>query len=190
MDAACRNEKKELRHLVAQREAQLDAAYLKESEAAIAAFVLTLPEYERAGTVFCFVSMGREVETRPILLHALAAGKRVGVPLCTGKGIMEIRRITGLGDLVPGFYGIMEPRQECPVMEAEQIDFALIPCVSCDKKGRRLGHGGGYYDRYLEHATFAAATVCRERLICDEVPVEAHDIAIKTIVTELGVIRT
>lgn len=189
MDTACREAKKELRRLVAQREAALEEAYLAQSNAAIAPLVLGLPEYVRAQTVFCFVSMGREVETRPILLHALGAGKHVGVPLCTGKGIMEIRRITGLEQLVPGFRGILEPRPDCPVLTAEQIDFALIPCVCCNKAGLRLGHGGGYYDRYLERAGFASAIVCRERLICDEVPVEPHDIPMKTVITELGVIR-
>ena len=60
-----------------------------------------MPEYQSAGTIFCFVGTGREIDTRPILRHALNSGKTVCVPLCTTPGQMELRRITALGNSGP-----------------------------------------------------------------------------------------
>lgn len=58
-----------------------------------------MPEYQAAGTIFCFVGTPHEIDTRPILENALAAGKRLCVPLCTGPGMMELRQITTLSQL-------------------------------------------------------------------------------------------
>ena len=74
-------------------EARLSPRYLEESGRAIAAHLLAMPEYPAAGTVFCFVGFGPEVDTRPILENSLAAGKVLCVPRCTGPGQMELRQI-------------------------------------------------------------------------------------------------
>ncbi len=60
-----------------------------------------MPEYQEAQTVFCFVGTDREIDTRPILEDALAAGKTLCVPLCTEPGRMESRQITDLSQLDP-----------------------------------------------------------------------------------------
>ena len=89
-------EKHQLRTTIRQMEAALAPGYLQNSDAAIAAHLLAMPEYQSAGTIFCFVGTGREIDTRPILRHALNSGKTVCVPLCTTPGQMELRRITAL----------------------------------------------------------------------------------------------
>lgn len=142
-------EKKQLRAQIRAEEAALSQRYLESADAAIAARVLAMPEYLQAGTVFCFVSTPREIDTRPILADALARGKRLCVPLCAEKGVMELRRITALDQLAPGAYGIPEPPADSPAVSCDETDFAVIPCLSCDRSGRRLGRGGGYYDRFF-----------------------------------------
>ena len=89
-------EKQQLRTTIRQMEAALAPGYLQNSDAAIAAHLLAMPEYQSAGTIFCFVGTGREIDTRPILRHALNSGKTVCVPLCTTPGQMDLRRITAL----------------------------------------------------------------------------------------------
>ena len=74
-------EKQQLRTTIRQMEAALAPGYLQNSDAAIAAHLLAMPEYQSAGTIFCFVGTGREIDTRPILRHALNSGKTVCVPL-------------------------------------------------------------------------------------------------------------
>ncbi|MDO4316153.1 MAG: 5-formyltetrahydrofolate cyclo-ligase, partial [Oscillospiraceae bacterium] len=142
-------EKQRLRRTVRGLETQLSPRYQAESARAIAAHLLAMPEYQAAGTVFCFVGCGREIDTRPILEDALAAGKTLCVPLCTAPGIMELRRIAGLDELAPGAYGIPEPPAGAPAVAVDEVDFAVLPCATCDRFGHRLGRGGGYYDRFL-----------------------------------------
>ena len=135
-------------------------------------------------TVFAFVGTAREIDTTEFLTATLRQGKRLCVPLCTGPGIMELRKITGFDDLTPGAYGILEPKADCPVVPLDEIDFAVIPCVSCDREGHRLGQGGGFYDRFLSAYRGPAFLVCRERLLRSEIPMEPHDAIIHWVVTE------
>ena len=116
-------------------------------------------------------------------------GKTAAVPLCRGKGIMEVRRIDGVGDLVSGDYGILAPKLTCALVEPSDIDLALIPCCTGNEKGQRLGYGGGYYDRYLPQTRCPTMLLCRHRLLREDIPVEAHDVTVDYLVTEKGVVR-
>ena len=99
-------EKQQLRAIVRRLEAALAPEYkAKSSPLPSPHRLLAMPEYQEAQTVFCFVGTDREIDTRPILEDALAAGKTLCVPLCTEPGRMESRQITDLNQLVPGRYG-------------------------------------------------------------------------------------
>ena len=117
---------------------------------------------------------------------ALAAGKTLCVPLCTEPGRMESRQITDLHQLVPGRYGLLEPTADTPVSPVDAIDFAVLPCVTCNYLGQRLGHGGGYYDRFLSQYRGGTVLLCRELLIRQEIPVEPHDYPVPWVLTERG----
>ena len=158
-------EKQQLRATIRRLSAQLPFRYREAADRAIARHLLALPEYRSAGAVFCFVSAGREIDTRPILEQTLADGKMLCVPLCVADGIMELRAIRDLKELFPGAYGILEPPADSPALSPDQIDLAVIPCVTCSREGRRLGRGGGYYDRFLAHYRGAAVLLCRERTL-------------------------
>ena len=106
---------------------------------------------------------------------------------CMEKGIMNVYEIHSLQELHPGAYGILEPKEDPErLIQPGAIDFALIPCISCDRSGRRLGHGGGYYDRYLEKTHCVKAVLCREELLVDEIPVEEHDLRMDLVISEKG----
>lgn len=181
-----KEEKQRLRAAIRALERQLPQAYKETADAAIAAHLLAMPEYQAAGTVFCFAGTPREIDTRPILAHALAAGKTLCLPLCTGDGLMELRRITSLADLGPGAYGILEPPADSPALDGDTVDFAVLPCLSCNRQGHRLGQGGGYYDRFLSRYRGGAVLVCRERLLRAEIPLEPHDYPVPWVLTERG----
>ena len=95
-------EKQQMRRTIRALEKSLSPAYKAESSEAIARHLLAMPEYQEARSVFCFVGTAREIDTTAILQDALAAEKRLSVPLCVGEGLMELREITDLGQLVPG----------------------------------------------------------------------------------------
>ena len=179
-------EKQQLRRTMRALESGLSARYKEESSRAIAGHLLAMPEYQEAGTVFCFVGTDREIDTRPILEDILAAGKRLCVPLCTGKGIMELRQVTDLRQLVPGAYGILEPPADAPIVAVDEVDFAVMPCLTCNRLGQRLGRGGGYYDRFLSHYRGGTVLLCQEKLIREEIPLEPHDYPVPWVLTERG----
>jgi len=179
--------KKALRKQVNEKISALDTAYCREADRAICQRIIDLPQYQQATAVFCFVGTDREIDTTLLLRHALESGKRLGVPRCIAKGEMEVFEIRSLEELEPGQYGILEPKASCPRIDPGEIRFGVIPCVSCDRMGHRLGHGGGYYDRYLEKAGFSTAVICRERILCDAIPKMEHDVDIDFVVTEDGV---
>ena len=179
-------EKQRLRRTIRALEESLSPRYLEESGRTIAARLLAMPEYRAAGTVFCFAGFGREVDTRPILEDALSAGEVLCLPLCVGSGQMELRQVSGLARLSPGAFGIPEPPADSPAAQVDEVDFAILPCVTCDHAGRRLGRGGGYYDRFLARYRGGTVLLCREKLIREEIPVEPHDFPVPWVLTERG----
>ena len=181
-----KEEKRALRATLRRMAEGLPERYRKEADSAIAAHLLAMPAYQEAETVFCFVGTGWEIDTRPILSAALADGKRLCVPLCTGPGLMELRQITALEQLTPGAYGLPEPPADAPAVAVDAVDLAVLPCMGCNHLGHRLGRGGGYYDRFLAAYRSAAVLVCRERLIREEIPLEPHDLPIPWVLTERG----
>ena len=187
MDA--KEEKKRLRGQLKERAAGLDGEYCRQADEAIFRQAVSLPEYIGSQVLFCYVGMEGEIDTRPLLLDALERGKQVCVPLCTAKGVMEARRIFGLGELERGSFGILEPGLDAPLVSPEKIGLALIPCLSCTRDGRRLGYGGGYYDRFLPQTKCFRAVLCRERMMEDALPAEDHDERMDAVVTEAGVYR-
>ena len=183
------DQKVSLRKTIINKINTLTPKAVKSSNEAILKQVLSLPEYQCAKTIFAFVGVGWEVDTKDLLLHALSGNKRLSVPLCVGQGRMEARFIRSLAELTVGFYGLLEPMESCPACPVEEIDFALIPCVSCDRMCMRLGRGGGYYDRFLENMTCANTAVCRNIALVDAIPIDPWDRAVDRVVTETNIYK-
>ena len=95
------------------------------------------------------------------------------------------------GPLVPGPFGIPEPDPlHSRLLPPEELDAVLVPCVGFDAEGNRLGHGGGYYDRYLRRCPQTAAILTAfETQRLERVPREEHDLSFSVLVTENGVLR-
>ena len=151
----------------------------QQASAAICASLLALPELANAPVVFAFVPSPREPDITPALGSLLANGRTLALPRCTAPGIMEARQVDSLDNLSPGSYGIPEPGPDRPLI------------VAADRAGGRLGHGGGYYDRFLSWAPpdMAALMVCYAHQLVEQVPAEAHDIPIPLVITQEGVWR-
>lgn len=167
----------------------LPKGYREASDRKICERIISLPEYQEAGTLFTFVGTKDEIDTMALIEDALKEGKRVGVPRSGDGGIMAVYGITGKDDLKPGRFGILEPVESAELIPIEEIDFCVIPCLACDLKGNRLGHGGGYYDRYLSRRRMATVVVCYHELVLPEVPVMEHDVPVDRVVTEQVVVE-
>ena len=183
-----REEKKRLRRLLLEQIRALPPAYCRRADEAIYRHVVSLPAYQTARTICAYVGMDCEINTKPLIERMLADGKRVGVPLCVGKGVMEMREIGGLDELQAGTWGILEPLPDAPLLLPEEIDLGLIPCVSGNEAGQRLGYGGGFYDAYLAKAPFLRVLLCRKAMMTAPIPVEPHDAAMDVVVSEDGAV--
>ena len=170
----------------------MDSAQIARSGEAVAESVLASSLWRNAGSVFLYVSVGWEPDTRILLTRALTEGKHVFVPKCLPgpERVMLAVRIRAAEELVPGAFGIPEPIRAAETVEAPELDLILIPCVTADREGNRLGRGAGYYDRFLaplgrdsrssNHAQSisfpAAVCLCHAALLTDRVPTGPFDI--------------
>jgi 5-formyltetrahydrofolate cyclo-ligase len=148
-----------------------------------------LPEFHAAGVIMFFASFRSEVETEPMIRHALASGKRIVLPRVKGRqlALFEIKDFDK--DVSPGAWGIPEPVESHPVPLTD-IDLIITPGAAFDESGNRLGYGAGFYDRILP--SFAGMTIALafEAQIVPQVPADKHDVPVMKIVTEKRIIET
>ena len=182
-----RERKKQLRKETRARLMALPDAYIREANEKIRENLLAWERYRRAKAVFSYVSVGREPDTRRLLSDALAAGKRVYVPQCGENGEMRAARIRGLDQLSPGRLGIPEPMNGAEYARPEEIDLIVVPCVAASREGGRLGHGAGYYDRFLEKTQADTVCLCYEKIQREDIPMTALDRRMDWLADETGV---
>ena len=182
-------DKRQLRRLGhARRTEQPDKDRLSE---VICRKVMTLPEYVDARTVMCYVDVRDEVRTCRLLTTALAGGKRVVVPYCLADDRLALFRMESFDELEVRTFGILEPTdawRDRPDRRVESIelDLIVVPGIVFDRRGGRIGHGKGYYDRLLKQARPDATLVAIafDCQLVDRVPMDSHDVAVDMIVTE------
>lgn len=154
---------------------------------------VALPEYAAAKTVMYYVDVRSEVRTRNYLATALTHGKRIVVPYCV-DGLLELFLLESMDELEIGAYKILEPKAALRGIAAkrvqpEELDLIMVPGVAFDRRGARMGHGFGYYDKLLEHARpdcplVALAFECQ---FFPEIPTQSHDVFMDKIITEAAV---
>lgn len=178
-------EKKELRRQVREELSALSRSELVRSDDALFARFLTLPQVEAAKTIFAFWGIpGKEPDTSRLIGELVRRGKTVGLPRMLPEHRMEVRRFEADRPLVKVSFGISEPGEDCPLLDRENIDLVLVPAVCYDRRGYRLGFGGGYYDRWLEGFSGVTVGLCREAVLRETVPTEAHDAKVDLLLTE------
>ena len=135
-------------------------------------------QYER---VLLFLSMEGEIDTAPLLEAALGGGKKVFVPRVEGKDMVFLRIFSTAGPWRAGVFGIREPAGDEGLLdEGDFPALVFVPALAYDREGRRLGRGGGFYDRFLggldaQNRPVATLGLCMECQLVEEVPIEAFD---------------
>ena len=177
-------EKAALRGRMSRYAAQLTEEERHRSDDALLARFLALPQVECARRVLLFAGMGTEPDTLRLVPALLARGKQVALPRCLPGHRMEARLWDGSRPLVPHRYGMLEPDEGCPLLSPGELDLILVPALCYDRSCRRLGRGGGFYDRYLAQCSAFTVGLCRQALVQDHVPTEEHDRPVSCVVTE------
>jgi 5-formyltetrahydrofolate cyclo-ligase len=173
-----------------QRRAMPDALRLQFSEA-IGKGLLELRAFQEARTALFFVTHGSEVETRPMRRRARELGLAVAVPRCEPSDrSMRFHVLDEPEALHAGPYGILEPGPEAPLIRLDPGAVVLVPGSVFDRRGNRLGMGGGYYDRWLAGEGRGLPTIglAFHAQLVPEVPVGPLDVPVRWLVTERGVI--
>ncbi len=189
MANSIRARKEVLRSQVRTARKEMDEKYLQEASNTIIAHVLESEMYRNATTIFTYMNYGKEVVTEELIVVAREAGKRICIPLCLSDNRMEAKLYQSEADLHLGKYGIREPNEDAQTVMPEEIDLAIIPCLACDPRGNRLGHGAGYYDRYLVDTKCVKMALCPEKLLMVNVATDKFDVRMDAVVTEKGVIQ-
>ena len=189
MDA--RAAKQTLRAELKARRTALTSLELQVAGDEAARLITQLPEWKQSKTVCLYASFGGELPTDALLAVALLEGKRLLLPRVTNKTTLVLHEVTDLGALQTSRLGIREPKPAAPVATLADAGLILVPGLGFDGAGRRLGFGGGFYDRLLAkppRKTFLLGHAHAFQLV-PRLPDEPHDIKVKAVATPQGVIR-
>ena len=143
--------KQELRKEIRKRKRQYSQALLGELSLSAISALRNHPKVREAKTILLYDSLPDEVNTHEWMDELVAEGKQVLLPVVVDDENMILRAYTGRHDLAEGSFHIMEPIGKVfPEERYPEIEVAIIPGMSFDDQGHRLGRGKGYYDRFLE----------------------------------------
>lgn len=152
--------------------------------------VLKQYKYINCETVITYVSTAIEVDTRSLITYSLKIGKKVAVPRCVpNTREMEFYYINSLDELSSGTFGVDEP---CPDKSKLVSDFnnsiCIVPALSYDRYGYRLGYGGGYYDRFLSKYNGYTVGICYDSCINKKLIHGRYDRATNIVITDKQII--
>ncbi len=156
-----------------------------------------LDKYPEIKNLNIYVSTPEEADTKHIIEKALKEGMyEVAVPKVTGRD-MDFYRIGSIEELKPGTMGILEPVKDRTRLfnkadeDKKRAAAVIMPGLAFTREGKRLGYGGGYYDRYLAgESLFKKIALCYSFQLLDDFEDSPHDVRVGIIVTEKGVLYT
>lgn len=168
-------------------------------DAAICERLVETSEYEKCEIILTYLSTEREVDTRDLVMRAIADGKRVALPRCVpGTREMSWHLVKRLDGLVTSSFGIEEPPDEDDTLVRPDTlkharALAIVPALAFDEAGLRIGYGGGFYDTFLPSFPGTTVGLCRESHLLESLAargvVEEHDRAVNLVVTERRIIE-
>ena len=171
----------------------MDDEPLASISSAVCRQILKSAEWKKSSTLLAYLSFGKEISLDLLIQESLSAGKTVAVPLIESRTEMTFREISRWAS--EGFslnrWGIREPEQGTPLVVPQETCLILVPGLGFSMDGRRMGRGGGFYDRYLSAADLSDSHlmgICCEAGLSDDIPTDPHDIPVHSICTEIRVI--
>jgi 5-formyltetrahydrofolate cyclo-ligase len=178
--------KREMRKELGARRDALAPEQVEEWSQAIREHLFTAPLIVDADAVLGYASKGNEVATLALIQELIDRGLSVLLPAirgATANRVMDWLPIEDIAELSEGAFGILEPRagKASPPPSAAPV---LVPGLAFTASGLRLGHGGGFYDRFLASHSGPRIALAYEVQIVPELPPKAHDVRMDSIVTE------
>ncbi|HBE79669.1 MAG TPA: 5-formyltetrahydrofolate cyclo-ligase [Firmicutes bacterium] len=175
--------KKQLRQEIKAKLASLSPQEFSAFNSAIEQRFFELPIIRDSQRIMLYYSIGREVVTAALISKLLKMGKTVALPACTSDKNIRAGIIHDLNELVPGIFGLSEPPVLAPEIDPAALDLIVIPGVAFDREGFRLGHGAGYYDRFLVRTNGYKLGLAYDLQIIDHLPAAPHDVPVHALLT-------
>jgi 5-formyltetrahydrofolate cyclo-ligase len=186
--------KQALRERLLSRRRELGARELAEAAGALRDVLLADAQVAAARTVGCYVSVGGEPGTGPLLDELEQRGAETLLPVRLDDGDLDWARYTGAHGLAPAPMGLLEPQaRRLGPAEIRRAQVVMVPALAVDRHGHRLGRGGGSYDRALTRLlgtdTLVVALLHEAEVLDLPVPYESHDLPVHAVATPSGVRR-
>lgn len=184
--------KKETRHRIRENLAQMPPEQAAAKSKRACATLAQQQEFRDAGVVMLYHVMAQELDVTDLIERCWADGKTALLP----KVRWDPREMIAVpyrsldDPMSVGRYNILEPADGEP-WPADEIDLIVVPGLAFDARGRRLGKGGGFYDRFLAQPLLCAVTcaVAFAEQMVDAVATESHDACMDMLVTDEVVLR-
>lgn len=173
-------QKKNLRHQMLMKRANLNAAYKTTYDSWICEQILQIIESNNYQKIHAYLPMGKEINITPLLEKLLAKNITVVAPKTLPKRKLENRILSSLTEIEKGVYGTTHPAN--PEEYTDTFDFIIVPGLAFDSNNYRLGYGGGYYDNFLvNHPNAYKLGIFYPEQQVEKVPTEPHDLRLDKI---------
>lgn len=179
------SEKSTLRDSLLKKRKQIPAASRHKKSRLVFKKLFRAPEFRKAAHVALYYGVVGEVGTRAFLKKVLKT-KKLYLPeaVISGKKLV-FRRFRDFSDLRKNSYAIMEPKKSCSQRSLARMDLIVVPGVGFDRKGGRLGRGGGYYDRALRRLRKVPTIgICFREQLVKKIPMQTHDVKVDRVITD------
>ena len=177
-----RKRKTELRRVMLKQRQAMAVAEWRENSDRICSQLQLSPLFGQSQTILAYFSVRQEPDLSPLFGNT----KRWGFPRCVGKSLFWHSWQPG-EPRQKGNYDIFEPEPDAPSLQAAEVDLILVPAVACDRRGYRLGYGGGFYDRLLSSEDWAskpAIAIIFEFAYLPQLPIDSWDKPLPAICTD------
>jgi 5-formyltetrahydrofolate cyclo-ligase len=152
---------------------------------AICGWIESWPVFQQASVILAYMPISGEVDLTPLLERQ--PQKHWVLPrIIPEENHRMVFHPYAADRLVLHPFGMAEPAPDLPTIPSSKVQLALVPGLAFDRLGRRLGYGGGYFDRFLCDFTGISLGVIFKALLLDRLPSGDHDVPVQWIVTEAG----
>lgn len=194
-----RKQKNEVRNELLERRRAIPPEKRAEWDKKISGIFLNSISYRFCDILLIYASTDDEISTSAIIEHSLANKKIVACPISnTGDNTLSFKTINSTGELYAGSYNILEPPKTNPDFKdflntritggkRPPLAICVIPCLSYDSEGCRMGYGKGYYDRFLPTFEGTKIGLCYSEFKANKLPKGKYDVKLDVIITEKGV---
>ncbi len=181
-------QKRQLRRSCRQVRNELSEPTRQQASLSICGWIASWSIFQHSSAILAYMPIPGEVDLTPLLKrqpHKCWVLPRI-IPTENHRMVLHPYEA---GRLIRHPFGMAEPAADLPVILPNDVQLALVPGLAFDRQGRRLGYGGGYFDRFLREFSGISLGITFQALLLDQLPFDDDDVPVQWIVTEAGILH-